>query len=152
MIYLMAPWELIQTTTMLPNPDLGDLRSKVLSVNIRNTINGTFYSYKKSNATYITNPNNTVSKYDRYRLIWEFKLRRGKADELKAFIETYSGYAWRVVDWKERVYRVHLINDPVDFTCITGDGLHVVRLELEGYRYVAEPDPNSDVNVQGGQE
>lgn len=147
MIYLMAPWNLIQTTTMLPNPDLGDLRNKVLSVNIRNSINGTFYSYKKSNKTYF----NGLS-YDRYRVTWEFKLRRGKTDELKAFIETYSGYEWRVVDWKERVYKMNLINDPVDFTCLTGDGLHVVRLELEGIKMAAEPDPNSDEDAQDGQE
>lgn len=132
----MAPWDLIQTTTMLPDPQLGDLRSKILSVNIRNAINGNFYSYKKSNTTYVLDDNNEMQKLDRYRLIWEFKLRRGKADELKAFIETYSGYRWRVVDWMERVYRVYLVNDPVDFTCLTGDGLHIVRLELEGERFV----------------
>jgi len=132
----MAPWDLIQTTTMLPDPQLGDLRSKILSVNIRNAINGNFYSYKKSNTTYVRDDNNEMQKLDRYRLIWEFKLRRGKADELKAFIETYSGYRWRVVDWMERVYRVYLVNDPVDFTCLTGDGLHIVRLELEGERFV----------------
>lgn len=147
MIYLQAPWDLIQTTTMLPNPQLGDLRNKVLSVNIRNAIDGTFYSYKKSNKTYF---NNTT--FDRYKLIWEFKLHRGKADELKAFVEAYSGQVWRVTDWKERVYRVFLVNDPVDFTCLTGDGLHMVRLELEGERIVREPNPNEDEDPQDGQE
>lgn len=130
MIYLMAPWDLIQTTTMLPNPELGDHRSKVLNVNVRNSIDGTFYSYKKSNITYISGQG-----YHRYRLIWEFKLRRGKADELKSFIEAYSGHRWRVIDWKERIYRVHLVNDPVDFTCLLGNGLHLVRLELEGEQF-----------------
>lgn len=139
-VYLMAPWGLEQTTVMLPNPQLGDLRNKILHVNIRNSIDGTLYSYKKSNTYYY---NGQV--YDKYKLSWEFLLRRGKADELFEFVRAYSGYKWRVIDWKERVYIVDLLNDPVDFDYISSSGIHSVRLDLEGPRIVLEPNPNEDV-------
>jgi len=136
-VYLMAPWDLIQATVMLPNPQLGDLNQKQHQVNIRNSIDGTFYSYVKSSKVY-TSTEGGFAELDRHKLSWEFKLRRGKADELLAFVEAYYGYKWRVIDWNERTYCMNMTNDPVEFTCMNKAGIYSVRLELQG-ELVQEP-------------
>lgn len=118
-VYLSAPWDLIQATIRLPSPQVGNLRNNQLDVAIRNSMNGTLYSYVKSS--------------DRLKFAWDLFLTRQKALELEYFIEYYDEYEWRVTDWEENVYRMYLINDPFDFTRISKDELTTVRLELEGF-------------------
>lgn len=103
---------------MLPSPRLGNTTECAVDTKIRNATDGTLYSYNKTNS--------------RRKLVWDFDLRRGKAEELKAFLESYFGIQWRATDWAERVYKVYLVNNPLDFTYVTKGGLTVVKLELEG--------------------
>lgn len=117
-VYLQAPWDLIQTTTMLPNPQIGNTKELAIETTIRNSTNGELYSYNKTN--------------DRVKLVWDFNLRRGKAEELKMFLQSYFGIEWRVTDWNDTPYRVYLVNNPLDLTFTNGQGLTVVKLELEG--------------------
>lgn len=117
-VYLQAPWDLIQTTMLLPSPGLGNTKELAIETTIRNSVNGTLYSYNKTN--------------DRVKLSWDFTLRRGKAEELKAFMESYYGVEWRVTDWDEKVYKMYLVNNPLDLTFINRAGMVNVKLELEG--------------------
>lgn len=118
-IYLSAPWDLIQATIMLPSPQIGNLENNQLDVAIRNSMNGTLYSYIKST--------------DRVKKSWDFFLTRQKSLELEYFIEYYDHLQWRVFDWENRVYRMNLINDPFDLTRVSRGELTTIRLELEGY-------------------
>ncbi len=118
-VFLQAPWDLIQTTIKLPSPNLGNLKNRVLSVNIRNSISGVIYSYVK------TNP--------RVKLSWDFYLDFDKAHELQLFVETYNDIEWRVTTWEEEVFKAILINDP-DFSRVARGDRTQVRLEFEGVR------------------
>ena len=117
-VYLQAPYPLTQCTTMLPNPGLGNTKELPIETTIRNSTNGDLYSYNKTN--------------NRVKLAWDFNLRRGKAEELKMFLQSYYGVEWRVTDWNEVSYRVYLVNNPLDFTFTNKAGITVVKLELEG--------------------
>lgn len=120
MIYLQAPWDLIQTTTLLPNPRLGNTTELAIETVVRNSTDGTLYSYNKTN--------------QRVKLVYDFDLKRGKAEELKMFLQSYYGEYWRLTDWLENVYKVNLVNNPLDFTFVNAAGLTVVKLELEGVK------------------
>lgn len=119
-VWFQAPWDLIQATVQLPSPQQGDLTNNQSEVNIRNSMNGTLYSYVKST--------------NRVKKTWDFLITRQKSLELEQFIEHYSELELRVIDWNEYVYRFFIINNPIDFTRISKDNFTNVRLELEGIR------------------
>lgn len=118
-VWIQAPWDLVQTTTQLPSPNLGNLKNNAINVNIRNSIDGTIYSYVRTN--------------DRKVMAWDFVLTRAKALELQMFVEAYNDIEWRVTTWEEEVYRCFLISDP-DFTQVLKNDVTQVRLEFEGVR------------------
>lgn len=121
--YLQAPHSLIQTTIMLPSPQLGDAVMPQSEVTISNSMSGQVYSYVKSN--------------DRLKIIWEFNaLTLEKATELREFIDTYLNYSWRAVDHIDRVYVVNLVNVPVEFTSVSRGEYRSCRLEMEGKQVV----------------
>jgi hypothetical protein len=122
-VYLQAPHPVIQATVMLPSPTLGDEVAPQSALTIVNAMDGTLYSYVKSN--------------DRLKLTWEFNaLTLQKAVELKEFIDTYLEYDWRVIDSGERVYVAKLVNLPVTFSTIGNGEYRTVRLEFEGKQIV----------------
>lgn len=118
MIYLQAPWDLVQATIMLPNPQLGNLFNNDIDVNIRNSMSGEIYSYIKTN--------------DQVKISWDLLLTREKSLELETFIEYYCSYEWRIIDHFDRSYRMFLMNEPFDVNRIKRGELTSVKLELEG--------------------
>ena len=119
-VYLQAPHELIQTSIELPSPNLGDTYNPASEVVIRNAMSGKLYSYTKSN--------------NRIEFSWDFNLAKEKAIELEEFIKVYSAENIRIIDWRERVYLVKLVNLPVDFAAIAINERQQIRLQFEGER------------------
>lgn len=120
-VIIQAPWDLIQTTTLLPSPNFGDYINPQVETVIRNSENGVIYSYVKTN--------------ERVKRSWDFRLTVNKSKELFAFIERYGSLEWRITDWEDRVYKMKLLTNPVEFTS-TGPGMVSTRLEFEGVRLV----------------
>lgn len=119
-VYLQAPHELLQTSIQLPSPNLGDTLNPASEITIRNSMNGVLYSYVKSNG--------------RIEFTWEFNLAKEKAIELEEFIKAYSSENIRVVDWRERVYLVKLVNLPISFSAMSLNERQQIRLQFEGVR------------------
>ena len=73
MFTLTAPYPLLQTTTLLPNPQLSDQEGLTATVTRKTAMDGTRYTYVKR-------------KGDRRKLKWSFRLMRNKGLELRDFL------------------------------------------------------------------
>ncbi len=118
-LVLQAPYELIQTTILLPSPELGDYTSPQVKTSIRNSENGVIYSTVKSNLG--------------IKFEWDFRLTHAKARELRLFLDNYNSKFWRVTTWEDEMYKMKLLTNPVDFSPISLTTT-ITRLEFEGIR------------------
>lgn len=121
-ILLQAPFNLIQTSVVLPNPLLDDNESLVSNLLLRRSMTNVPYTY--------------VQTSKNRRLRYTFLLNRMKALELEAFFNSYNGADIKMLNWKGEVWKVKLITNPIDFVQTRraepgGDGTDV-NLEFEG--------------------
>jgi len=117
MITLQAPYPTIQTTTVLPDPQLGDTQNAQQSISINRTIDGTRYSY--------------VKKPGLKKLVYHFSLSRMKAEELKAFIAAYYRAKILLTNHKGELWAVWLTANPFDFAYKGNDTVEI-DLEMQG--------------------
>jgi hypothetical protein len=101
MFTLQAPHPSLQTTTILPNPRLGDSESLRVGLAIKRAMDGTRYTY--------------VKRKGGRKLQWTFKLTRNKGLELRAFIQSYFASTIVVTDHNERVWTGKFVNNPFEF-------------------------------------
>lgn len=118
MIILQAPHEIIQTTTLLPDPEFHDEENRQVVMNLQYAMDGTSFTNIKSN--------------DRIKLVYDFNLTRFKSLELFAFIDAYFDYNIRLTNWKNEVWVVNIVNNPQDFVAIAFKEINTIRLEFEG--------------------
>ena len=102
MFQLSAPYPLLQTTTLLPNPQFSDSEALMVVVNRRTAMDGTRYTYVKR-------------KDNRRKLLWTFRLTRNKALELRAFVYAYFASKVKVIDHNNRVWVGNFTNNPFEF-------------------------------------
>ena len=102
MFELSAPHPLLQTTTLLPNPQFSDQENLMVSVTRKTAMDGTRYTYVKR-------------KDNRRRLKWSFRLTRNKALELRAFVFAYFASKIKITDHKGRVWVGYLTKNPFEF-------------------------------------
>lgn len=102
MFLLAGPYPNIQTTTILPSPDWGDVNEPVAIVKSIRTMDGTLYTY-------------TQQKDQRRKCHWDFKLSRDKALELEAFLTSYFRNQIRITDHDSVVWIGYLQNNPFEF-------------------------------------
>jgi hypothetical protein len=118
MFYLSAPYPLLQTTSVLPNPQFGDAESLRVTVTRKLTMNGVRRTY--------------IKRHDgRRRLQWTFRLTRAKALEVRAFIYSYSAFTVRVTDHNGRIWLGNFVSNPFEFDTPT-KGVQTIQLEFEG--------------------
>lgn len=104
MFKLEAPMPTPQTTTFLPDPELGDADNYPNSVNKRRAMDGTRYSWVKSR--------------DRLRRVWTFRFSKDKELELYAFLDAYGSTPIRATDHLGGVYLGYFTANPVEFESI----------------------------------
>lgn len=102
MFQLSAPYPLLQTTTLLPNPQFSDSEALMVVVSRRTAMDGTRYTYVKR-------------KDNRRKLLWTFRLSRNKALELRAFIYAYFASKVKVIDHNNRTWMGNFTNNPFEF-------------------------------------
>jgi hypothetical protein len=123
-LQLSAPYPLVVTTTLLPNPQLGDSEALSDTVAIRRAMDGTMYSYVKRGL--------------RRKLLFDFDLSRMKALELEAFVRAYQASKVLLVDHLSQSWVGHLTGNPVELEGTKralksfGNERMSVRLEFEG--------------------
>jgi hypothetical protein len=99
---LSAPYPLLETTTLLPNPQFSDQEGLMVSVVRKMAMDGTRYTYVKR-------------KGDRRKLKWSFRLTRNKGLELRAFIFAYFASQVKVIDHNGRVWIGNFTSNPFEF-------------------------------------
>lgn len=117
MFKLEAPYPNIVTTSLLPDPELGDQESNVIVMNKKRAIDGTVRTY--------------IKKPGRRKKQWTFELERLKAYELREFLKAYQSHRIRITDHEDRVWIGYFTSNPVEFES-TSDEWRVVTLEFEG--------------------
>jgi hypothetical protein len=122
MIVLQAPHYLIQTTTILPNPDYEDAEGLASALITKTARDGTLYTYVRSNQRRI--------------LSYEWFLTREKALELEAFLKAYYGEEMRLTNHKDEVWRVKIIDDILEFNTPMRQERQMIALQFEGVRLV----------------
>lgn len=123
MILLQAPLPSLTTTVVLPSPKDGDSQAPAQSINVKQSMNGTLYSYVKSNA--------------RSKLQYSLTLSRMKALELRAFIQAYYRAQIRLTNHEGEVWDVYLTVNPFEFSSLSrssdpGNATVEITLQLEG--------------------
>lgn len=124
MIQFSAPYPLLTTTIMLPNPLLGDLEGGVSSIITKRSMDGTLYTY--------------VQKNTDKKLELQFLLTRLKGEEFKRFLFTYASDKLIYVDYLARTWVGYITSNPIEFTTSRrgapggGNELMEVSIEFEG--------------------
>ena len=101
MMTFQAPHPMLQTTSLLPNPQFSDSEESLLVVTRKTAIDGTRFTY--------------VKRKGRRKLKWTFKLTRNKSLELRAFIQKYFAQVIKVTDYNGRVWIGNLVGNPFEF-------------------------------------
>ena len=123
-VLFQAPFKLIQTSIVLPNPLLDDNEGLVSNLMARRSMNNTLRTY--------------VQTTKNRRLRYTFTLNRPKALEVEAFFDAYNGADIKMLNWKGELWKVNLITNPIDFVqtrrAEPGGDRTDVNLEFEGVR------------------
>ena len=129
MFHLSAPYPLLQTTSLLPDPQFSDQEGLMAAVTRKTAIDGTQYTYVKR-------------KDNRRKLKWTFRLSRNKALELRAFLTSYFASVIKVTDHNERIWVGYFTENPFEFDTTDRSGPAItpmprgeavsIELEFEG--------------------
>ena len=102
MFEIAAPYPMLQTTTLLPDPQFSDQEGLAVAVSRKTAMDGTRYTYVKR-------------KDDRRKLKWSFRLSRNKGLELRAFISSYFASKVKVIDHNGRIWVGNFTSNPFEF-------------------------------------
>jgi len=119
-LVLMAPHELPQTTIFLPTPKLADGKDATDELNLRESMNGTLWSY--------------VKRVDRTRFSFSFELTQAKDEELRRFFEVYVARNLRMYHWDTSIWIVNFVSPQYPSTTSAIGEYKDCSLELEGRR------------------
>jgi hypothetical protein len=117
MIRLRAPVPNLETTSILPSPQLGDVKNRRHEIGIFRAIDGTKRTFVKSNT--------------RRLLTYDFSLSPGKAEELKRFIRSYYGSKIELRNHLDEIWHVYMVNNPFPFADEGAESVSV-QLQFEG--------------------
>lgn len=101
MFYLEAPYPGIQTTTLLPNPVLGDSDNLLVAILTKRSMDGTLYTYVKK-------------KDGRKRLVFNFQVTRMKGMEVKEFYRSYAASRIKITDHLGRIWVGSFMTSPLE--------------------------------------
>ncbi len=107
-----------QTTTLLPNPQWNDSENIVDDIMVKRKLGVGRFTYNKT-------------KNNRRRLLFNFKLSRLKALELRAFIQAYFASTITLIDHLDQLWIGNFTINPFDFTSINADIIEI-SLQFEG--------------------
>ena len=108
MITLEYPYGSPTVSVTLPNPELQDSHTRELPIKIYRTVSGKVYTYKAG-------PRNDL-------LLMRFnKLKATERDALQAWIQYSYDYEIKLTDWLTRIWRGHVITNPIEFTSVHTD-------------------------------
>jgi len=101
MFTLQAPYPSLQTTRLLPNPQLSDQEGLTATVTRKTAMDGTRYTY--------------VKRKQRRKLKWTFRLMRNKGLELRAFLFAYFASPVKIIDHNGQTWVGNFTSNPFEF-------------------------------------
>ena len=101
-----APYPHIQTGIVLPQPILQNSKQPLNERDYRIMMDKTVYSY--------------VKRLDQSTFSYSFKLTRLKSIEVIAFIESYIGVMWEIIDHHDTKIHAYCISNPNSLTAYRG--------------------------------
>lgn len=116
---VQAPADLVQTITILPNPQEGDTKNIVPALNLRRAMDGT--------------PHTTIKTNELYDLAYTFIMTREKALELEAFLDIYVGTETKIINHRNEIWVGYFQNDPFEFATESQDRVRIA-LQFRGER------------------
>src|SRR5258708_1520749 len=100
-LILRAPYPHLTTTTLLPSPEFSDSEAARQTMQASQAMDGTLYTYVKSNA--------------RSKLQYALTLSRAKALELRAFVLSYYRATVLLTNHKGETWNVKFTSNPFEF-------------------------------------
>lgn len=116
MFRIQGPFPGYKSTVIMPSPEYGNSKNLASSVQTLRTMDGALYTFIKR-------------KRGRKVHKWEFITSRDKAQEVKAFFDSYMGNVVRCIDHEDTAHIGHMTLNPVE---LQGEG------RAGGYPGVAE--------------
>ncbi len=104
-VVLVKPFVILQspqTSIVLPPPEFGDSENSRGFLNIKRTMTGETYVYRRQNPL--------------EKLNYDFVIDRKKAIELRAFLLQNNSKVLTLTNWKGEIWKVLLTNNPFQFT------------------------------------
>lgn len=101
MFRMEAPYPILQTLTVMPNPQFSDQETNLNTVSRKLAMDGTRYTY--------------VKRRVRRKMLWSFRLSRNKALEVRAFFMSYFASKIRITDHRNRVWLGYFTSNPFEF-------------------------------------
>lgn len=96
---ISAPYPKTKVTSILPNPEFGNIRATQSKVQVKRSMTGKVWTY--------VNPN------DRDSITLTFELSRQKDLEFGEFIRIYHTAFWKIVDHNGNNWKCQLVGEPV---------------------------------------
>lgn len=109
-----------QTVTLLPNPEWSDSENLVDEIIVKRVLEGGRHVYVKT-------------KNNRRRLLFNIKINRMKALELRAFIQAYYISEIILTDHLGQQWIGKFTSNPFEFTSQL-EAIQVIQLEFEGIK------------------
>ena len=106
MFRIQGPFPGYKSTVVLPSPEMGNAKNLASSVQTLRTMDGTLYTFIKR-------------KRGRMVYKWDFITSRDKAQEVKAFFDSYMSRVVRCIDHEEDSYIGHMTLNPIE---LQGEG------------------------------
>jgi hypothetical protein len=101
MFRMEAPYPMLQTFTVMPDPQFSDQEGNLNTVSRLTAMDGTCYTY--------------VKRRTRRKMRWNFKLSRNKALEVRAFFMSYFASRIRITDHRNRIRLGYFTSNPFEF-------------------------------------
>lgn len=115
---LMAPHDLPQTSIVLPLPKLSDDVSATDSIQVKESMNNTVWTY--------------VKRTDRRKFNFTFELTHEKEEEFRRFFEVYVAKNIRMFHWDGTLWIVNFASPIFDSTTVAVNEYKDLTIELEG--------------------
>lgn len=98
-IAISAPYPATKVTSILPDPDFGNIRASQSGIQIKRGMSGDVWTYTKPNDKEVSS--------------LTFNLTRQKDLELAEFLRVYHTATWKLIDHNGKEWEVQLVGEPV---------------------------------------
>lgn len=98
-VAISAPFPAMKVTSILPDPDFGNIRATQSTIQFKRTMSNNVWTYAKPN--------------DKETSSLTFNLTRQKDLEFGEFLRIYHTATWKLIDHNGKAWKVQLVGEPI---------------------------------------